>query len=125
MRARNSVRIFWSVRIFVASNACVARHIGAKFRMTARAGVQSHIDLQEDKENMQKELQVWLSEGQHWGKQLAEELQQAKEQTDTQHIAQMDEEIANKHAQIKQLKRQIIQNEEKLMKMMSLTIGEE
>ena len=83
------------------------------------------VRVQEDKENMQKELEVWRSEGQHWGKQLAEELLQSKAENDTQQISQLDEEIARKNAQIRQLKRQILQNEDRLMSVMSLTIGDE
>lgn len=81
--------------------------------------------VQEDKENMEKELQVWRSEGQLWGKQLSEELLQAKVEHDTQEISLLDEDIAKKHAQIRQTKRQIIKNEDRLMSVMSLTIGDE
>lgn len=74
---------------------------------------------------MQKELQVWRSEGRHWGKLLSEELLQAKTDTDTQQVSLLDEEITKKRAQIRQLQRQIIQNEDRLMSVMSLTTSDE
>lgn len=74
---------------------------------------------------MQKELHIWRTEAQKWGQQLTEELAQTKADSNNQEALQLDEEIAKMCMHIRQLKRQITQNEERIMNVMNLTVGDE
>lgn len=78
--------------------------------------------MQEDKENMEKELQVWRTEASKWCEQLANEVQ-AHSLLDTSPVTSIDEQIEKHKFSIKQLQRQILLNNEKIAGMVHLVIG--
>jgi hypothetical protein len=80
--------------------------------------------MQEDKENMRKELHAWRAEAELWHKQLsAEETSCKPEASDLNAVDALTREIDRKRASIKHLKRRIFENEVKMMGLVDLVIG--
>eukprot|EP00892_Ulva_mutabilis_P005386 jgi/Ulvmu1/3219/UM015_0260.1 len=79
--------------------------------------------LQEDKENMKKELQVWRSEAERWGEQLAEE-KHTWASLDKTPLTTLDDQIQKRKVSIGQIKRRILSNDDRIAEMLNLVIGD-
>jgi peptidoglycan hydrolase CwlO-like protein len=81
--------------------------------------------VQEDKENMQKELQSWRSEASRWQQRLhSAERGAHASATEQAAVDSISEEIGKRKHSIKLLKRQIVENENKLAHLLAVVIGD-
>lgn len=80
--------------------------------------------LQEDKENMRKELRAWRVEADFWHKQLSAEENSRKPEANDRAVDALNREIEKKRASIQQLKRRIFENEAKMMALVDLVVGD-
>jgi hypothetical protein len=81
--------------------------------------------VQEDKENMQKELQAWRSEAGLWQQRFSIESQGVQiSSTEQASVDALAVDVARKLASIRLMKRQMLENEAKLANLLNLAIGD-